>query len=390
MIDFIESFSLLYNGQYGFREKHSTSLALMELLEDITNNYDENNVTTGVFIDLKKAFDTINHTILITKLSHYGIRGEPLQWLESYLSDRKQFVYYNNIESDKSTVVCGIPQGSILGPILFLLYINDLSNVSNKLKFILFADDTNVFYSGKCLEDVCRLMNDELKIMNTWFKVNKLSLNVDKTKYMIFMKNPGKSKHNIVIDNMNVERVPVFKFLGVQVDEKLKWDAQINAVCKNISKGISILYKVKHILDTQILYTLYCTLILPYMNYACEIWGNTCETKLKNIITLQKRAIRIVDKIGFRDHTDPLFVKYKCLKFNDIVNLKTLSIVHQAENNNLPVNVQKLFVKTNVMHKYNTRSSSRGNLDVKYCRTKTRYMAISVKSIKLWNNLDAE
>jgi len=139
-------------------------------------------------------------------------------------------------------------------------------------------------------------MNDELNNMNNWFKVNKLSLNIDKTKYMIFMKKIGLLEHNIIIDQINVERVTVAKFLGIQVEEKLKWDMQINSVCKNMSKGISVLYKMKPILDSKILYSLYCTLILPYMNYACEIWGNTHQTKLK--------------KIGYRDHTDPLFVKY--------------------------------------------------------------------------------
>ena len=229
----------------------------MELLEDITDNYDKNNVTIGVFIDLKKAFDTINHNILIKKLSYYGIRGKPLQWLESYLMNRKQYVYYNNVESEISTVVCGIPQGSILGPILFLLYINDLANVSNKLKCILFADDTNVFYSDKCLKDVYKVMNDELNNMNNWFKVNKLSLNIDKTKYMIFMKKIGLLEHNIIIDQINVERVTVAKFLGIQVEEKLKWDMQINSVCKNMSKGIPVLYKMKPILDNKIIYSSY-------------------------------------------------------------------------------------------------------------------------------------
>jgi hypothetical protein len=204
------------------------------------------------------------------------------------------------------------------------------------------------------------------------------------------MKKIGLLEHNIIIDQINVERVTVAKFLGIQVEEKLKWDMQINSVCKNMSKGISVLYKMKPILDSKILYSLYCTLILPYMNYACEIWGNTHQTKLKDIVTLQKRAMRNVDKIGYRDHTDPLFVKYNCLKFDDIINLKTLSIIHQARNNVLPRNIQKLFIETNEGHNYKTRSLSKGNFSEKYCRTKTRSMAISVKGVKLWNNLDEE
>jgi hypothetical protein len=149
LISFLKTNDVLYKGQYGFRENHSTSLALMELVEEITTNIDKKLCTTGVFIDLRKAFDTIDHSILIQKLCHYGIRGTASQWLTSYLSDRKQYVCIDNISSCDKIILCGVPQGSILGPILFLLYITDLSNISDKLKFILFADDTNIFYTDK-------------------------------------------------------------------------------------------------------------------------------------------------------------------------------------------------------------------------------------------------
>jgi hypothetical protein len=153
----------MYTSQYGFREAHSTGLALMELIEDITSNLDNNLVTTGVFIDLKKAFDTIDHSILFNKLCHYGVRGIVSSWIKYYLTNKKQFVCYGGICSDYRTMLCGVPQGSIFGPILFLLYINELANISNKLKFILFADDTNVFCAGKSITEVNNILNNELK-----------------------------------------------------------------------------------------------------------------------------------------------------------------------------------------------------------------------------------
>jgi len=128
-------------------------------------------------------------------------------------------------------------------------------------------------------------------------------------------------------------------------------------------------------------------MILPYLNYACEIWGNTFETRLKNLVVLQKRAIRLIDKANYREHSEPLFAKYKCLKLCDIVNLKTLIITFQAEYKMLPVNLQKMLKKSMYVHKYNTRYCTKRNFEVKFCRTKTRSMTISVKGMKLWNDL---
>ena len=151
---------------------------------------------------------------------------------------------------------------------------------------------------------------------------------------------------------------------------------------------MSILYKVKDVLDSSHLYMLYCTLILPYLNYACEIWGNTYPSKLKSIITIQKKAIRIINKTGYREHTSSLFSSNKCLKFHDLVNLKTLILVYQARNRLLPNNVQNLFKESKDFHNYNTRSSSHGNFNVEFCRTKLKSFTLCTKGIKLWNTLD--
>ena len=164
--------NVLFSGQFGFRENHSTALALTEMVEVITDAMDRGNYSIGVFVDLKKAFDTIDHKILIRKLAYYGIRGVASEWLCSYLTNRKQYVNYNNMNSDFLNIRCGVPQGSILGPTLFLLYVNDLGNVSNVLKTILFADDTNIFYSSDSIRELQSTVNEELKKLHLWFKVN--------------------------------------------------------------------------------------------------------------------------------------------------------------------------------------------------------------------------
>ena len=195
LMNFLNSNNLLYLRQYGFRKNMSTSMAIMELVENITTAMDNGKFTIGVFIDLKKAFDTVDHSILVTKLDHYGIRGVAKQWLSSYLENRKQYVCFNGTDSGFLPITCGVPQGSILGPTLFLLYVNDLCNVSTRLTSILFADDTSCFIEGTDLADMCVQLSSEMNKLSTWFKTNRLSLNVSKTNCMIFGR-PDKPEHH--------------------------------------------------------------------------------------------------------------------------------------------------------------------------------------------------
>ena len=183
---FINKHKLLSDSQYGFRANSSTSLALTESIEEITNAIDHKLHSVGIFIDLKKAFDTINHNILINKLERYGIRGLVLHWVRSYLSNRKQFVKLGDYCSSCLDIVCGVPQGSVLGPKLFILYINDICKVSKLLKLVLFADDTNIFCSGDDLAELLKDLTEEIIKLKNWFDYNKLSLNLAKTKIMLF------------------------------------------------------------------------------------------------------------------------------------------------------------------------------------------------------------
>ena len=188
LLEFLESYKILTNSQFGFRKLHSTFMALMTLMDRLITSLENDEHVIGIFLDFSKAFDTVDHVILLNKLSHYGIRGSALKWFESYLSNRKQYVTYNGISSLTKTVKCGVPQGSILGPLLFLIYINDLCSVCKHTFPILFADDTNLFSSGKEIEALEANINSELSHISTWLKVNKLSLNIKKTHYMIFRK----------------------------------------------------------------------------------------------------------------------------------------------------------------------------------------------------------
>ena len=182
----IDQYNPLYERQFGFRKKHSTNHAILSILEDIKNNLDINNFVCGVFIDLEKAFDTVNHDILIRKLDFYGIRGTSNCWFKSYLSARRQRVKYKDCFSENQNISCGVPQGSILGPLLFLIYINDMNTAIKNSTTFHFADDTYLKYSSSCENNIRNKINEDLSLIFEWLCANRLSLNVAKTEFIIF------------------------------------------------------------------------------------------------------------------------------------------------------------------------------------------------------------
>ena len=183
---FLDTYQILFEKQFGFRKQHSTYMALLTLIDKISKCVQNGDFVVGIYLDFSKAFDTVNHDILFRKLEWYGIRGIALDWFKSYLTGRTQFVTYNGVSSTPQTIKCGVPQGSILGPLLFLIYINGLANTCKTSLPILFADDTNIFTTGKNQHELESNINDELCRISAWLKVNKLSLNIKKTHYMIF------------------------------------------------------------------------------------------------------------------------------------------------------------------------------------------------------------
>ena len=341
----------------------------------------------GIYRLGKKTFDTIDHKILLKKLYHYGLRGRSNDWVRSYLTSRKQYVKLEDCKSDCLEVVCGVPQGSILGPKLFILYINDMVNLSTLLKFILFADDTNLFCSGNDVNQLGKLVTKELNKLKDWFAINRLSLNVTKTNYMLFSNSKSTLNVAIMINNTAVNRVHSTKFLGVIIDEKLTWKGHVDLVKSKVAKNVFLLNRVKYILKYDSMLSLYNTLILPYLTYCCEIWGNTYGTRLKGLVIIQKKAIRLIHGAGYRDHTNMLFLEARALKLTDLVKMNLATIMYKAYHSSLPCNLQKLFTK--VIHS-DTRVTTRQTNKFKHPkhRTTMKSMCISIRGIQLWNSLD--
>ena len=243
---FLEKHEILYSLQFGFRASHSINHALVSLTEAIKNSLDNRKFGCGIFIDLQKAFDTVKHHILLMKLEHYGIRGTSLDWFESYLSDRKQCVLVNGSHSCYLNVTCGVPQGSVLGPLLFLIYINDLPLSSSKLAFYLFADDTNIYCESESLDQLQSVVNRELKKVKMWLDVNKLSLNIDKTNFII-IKSPQHSSPETIcikIGKFPIKQSHYVKFLGVLLDESLLWKYHLTELSKKLARTCGMFFKI--------------------------------------------------------------------------------------------------------------------------------------------------
>ena len=208
LLDFLDYHKILIGNQFGFRKLHSSYMDLMFMMDRVTKAFDNGECVIGIFVDFSKAFDTVNYSILIDKLHYYGIRGNALELFRSYLSDRSQYVSYNGVRSSTKSITCGVAQGSILGSLLFLIYINDLYNVCRDSVPMLFADDTNLFYKGNKMENLVKIINGELENISLWLKINKLSLNIKKTHFIMFQR--GKSTMSIpdiTIDNQPIEKV---------------------------------------------------------------------------------------------------------------------------------------------------------------------------------------
>jgi hypothetical protein len=291
--------------------------------------------------------------------------------------------------SSSEHIICGVPQGSILGPLLFLIYINDISYSIKLLNLILFADDTNIFYANKNLEILIKTVNDELSLLNDWFLANKLSLNIKKTNFIVFrprQKIFDLNKIRIFLNGQEINRVAHTKFLGLIIDEHLSWDKHIEQIESKISKNIGIISKLKHTLPGYILLMLYNTLVLPYLNYCPMIWAHeNNSTKINSIYKLQKRAVRTICKRGYREHAAPYFKELNLLTIFDISRFQLLQFVFKSKYNMLPNALQQLYTSNDKIHGYGTRQVS--NYHLFNVKTTLRKQSPSFRGTKLWNEL---
>ena len=385
LYSFLVDNNILYDKQFGFQSEHSTEHAILQFTNQILQSFSQDKFTIGVFIDLSKAFDTVDHHILLKKLSFYGVRNNNLKWFSSYLFNRKQYITTDQGDTGMGTIKCGVPQGSILGPLLFLIFVNDFTQ-STSLDPIMFADDTNLFYSNKNIDTLFKVVNKELLKINMWFQANKLSLNANKTKYIFFHK--PRMKNNIPlnlpilkINDTEITREQSMKFLGVVVDENLSWKNHIELLETKIAKNIGVLYRASKLLNFKCLKNIYFALIHSYINYANIAWGSSYRTGLNKILLKQKQAARIIFHKDRLSHSRPLMKKLNALNVHQINLYKICIFMYQVKRGTIPKIFNNDF--TSVEHSYRTRFAL--NSFQLPRSSKASKFSILLRGPKLWN-----
>ena len=395
LLAYLNNNNLISKHQFGFRPMHSTADALLHSTNEWYRNMDDGMLNIAVFLDLKKAFDTVNHEILIGKLSFLGMQPCALNLITSYLENRSQRCYVNGYLSKPQKIDYGVPQGSILGPLLFLIYINDLPNCIEKSTVRMFADDTTLTASGIALPEIESKINHDLINVQKWLLANKLCLNLIKTEYLLIGSKQMISKLTndpvIQIANRLVNRVTNKKSLGVVIDQYLLWDNHLDEICKKVSSGIGAIRKLKPYVTRETLVSVYCALVQPYFDYCCLVWEPIGATLSNRLQSLQNRVARVI--LGYRNEHGQSEAALNELQWKTLMQRRLVMkarLMYRIIHGQAPAVLIESFQNPIApQHDYNLRNSDFGFYLTK---PKTEYMkkSISYSGAKLWNNLPSE
>lgn len=393
---YMETNGLFSNNQSGFLRLRSTVTCLLKNTNDWYNGLDLGKLVGLVYVDLKKAFDTVDHVILIDKLAHYGLENRELSWFKSYLNNRKQFCRVNGVASDIGDIEVGVPQGSCLGPLLFLIYINDLPEAIHDSTVSMYADDTSLCYQGYDMTRLNEVINNDLGRLDTWLQGNKLSLNVAKTHSMLIS---TKKKHEILkarneeldlkIRDNSLDVVQKTKYLGVEIDHSLDWKEQIKAISNKVSRALGFLKHGKSFLPKDTLKTIYTGIVEPHFRYCCSVWGCAGSTEINHLQKLQNRAARIMTNSSFDAPSKPIIERLGWKTIQDLIENESQTMVFKSLNGLAPEYLSGLFMK-NCEHSSYTLRNTESDLRLPLKKTTGGQKSFSYRGAKIWNSLSAE
>ena len=390
LFSYLRDKKILYALQFGFCPGRSTFHAMQSFLNYVYDNLDSDNYVFSMFLDFQKAFDCVDHSILLSKLHHYGVRGVVYQWFVSYLTGRRQFVSVDSCKSDTIEITCGVPQGSVLGPLLFLIFINDLPNATNFFKPILYADDSTLLcsFSKDQIPQISLSINEHLLSVNTWLSSNRLAINTSKTKYIVFSYRNDVVLPTIKIGDEVIEVTDQTKFLGLIIDSRLSFCYHVDFLASKISKTIGVLYKLRSFLPSAALLSLYQCLVFPYFTYGIDSWFATGRSRIQKLEVLQRKCIRAINFLDYNSQTNNFFKMNYVLKLNDLHFFHVCTFMYKsltsAQNDFL------LFplLHHDQVHSHGTRN--RRSLTVPRFNKTRSQCSIKYKGPKFWNSLSPE
>ena len=387
---------LLDDRQSGFRSLHSTALALGKSTDYWLMNIDNGKLNSVVFLDIRKAFDTVNHEILLQNLECYGIRGNELIFFQSYLENRIQACSVNGHMSSFKSISYGVPQGSILGPLLFIIYMNDLPSCVKEAEITMYADDTSLYKAFRTAQDLSDELIPAFVKICEWLKMNKLALNVLKTEFMIIGtskrlnildQTPETTPYITSVDGCQIRRVKSVKYLGLIVDDTLTWAEHVDYISTKIRKNIGIIKRVRTFLPPHSLLTLYRTLIEPYLRYCNTVWGQCSDTLKEKLQCLQNRVARAiaVQRYDEANHRN-ILNDFEWLNIRHLIDYDLgVLLMYKTVNGHGPEIRKEAFHDVNSTHEHATRSAVKGDLFVPRKTTIIAQQEVSVAGPRLWN-----